>query len=126
MFPQHAPQAGFKGSLIFASVPHAADQPRAQKIDRAVRTAVAAGVRGQNIITLHPGCRTAVRKAMQRRGATFKSERSLRDTLGLPRYAKLDSRFPTGTTLTADNIVWSRTVDDNVLWGTTAWVGGLF
>src|SRR5450759_1389863 len=78
VFSKNALLAGFIGSLIFASVLYAADKPPSQKIDRAVRAAVAAGVTRQNvIITVNPGCRTAVRQAMQQHGATIKSEHSL-------------------------------------------------
>src|SRR4051812_10887726 len=54
---------------------NAAGRPASQKIDKAVKAAVAAGVSRQRVIvTTQPGCRDAVRQTLKSHGASITSE----------------------------------------------------
>ena len=145
MSPKFTAPIVFVTVALFAATAHAAARPAAQKIDKSVKRAVAAGVARQRvIITANPGCRDAVRQTLQLHSAAivreyglidaFNSDISsadvseyaknacvrtiaadapvrstatdssngltsaLRDTLGLPHFASLDSSVPTGAT----------------------------
>ena len=80
MSPKFTAPIVFITVALVAATAHAAARPSAQKIDKSVKRAVAAGVARQRvIITANPGCRDAVRQTLQLHSAAIVREYGLID-----------------------------------------------